>query len=361
MGEAPTLKGRIVATAIGLVLLVAVSEVVLRVSMPNWREFHGGWFMETTKVPAHGVVVVGRAGFDGHFAQNNGDFRVRIRINDFGLRNPDPVSVADGRIWVVGDSMTFGWGVEEDEMYSSVLARLSDQPTYNVASPGADVCGYQALIARMPESLRPRAVVVGLVLENDVAFVDCQKTFRAQEQMGIEAGSDGTPLLPTVKQLLTRHTALYNFFAVALKRVDVVRETLIATGLVAREHAFRPPALGADVAAAADRTAEELAALRTALPAGTPMVVLVVPGRFEVRDGDPLYRSVRQGLVAALDRRGIAVVDPFEAFRAAGFQATHFTHDGHWSPLGHRVAARALADWFAARPRGLPAQGRVGG
>ena len=45
-----------------------------------------------------------------------------------------------------------------------------------------------------------------------------------------------------------------------------------------------------------------------------------------------------------LVRRGISAVDPLTAFTAAGFGPTHFKHDGHWSALGHRIAAEAVAD-----------------
>ena len=75
---------------------------------------------------------------------------------------------------MIGDSMTFGWGVEHAEMYSRVLENLLGRPVYNLASPGTDICGYQSMVARMPQSAKPRAVVVGLILENDVREYDCQ-------------------------------------------------------------------------------------------------------------------------------------------------------------------------------------------
>ena len=32
--------------------------------------------------------------------------------------------------------------------------------------------------------------------------------------------------------------------------------------------------------------------------------------------------------------------------KAAGFSAVHFAHDGHWTPLGHELAASAVAEWL---------------
>ena len=341
MDDAPKLtwKGRVIAVGVGVVLLAFAAEGVLRIAMPHWREFYSGWFMRTIDVPDHGMVTTGRPGFDGYFAQNNGDFRVRIQVNDFGLRNPDPVDKAQDSVWFVGDSMTFGWGVERSEIYSAVAGRLGKFPTYNVASPGANVCGYQALVARMPEGARPRAVIVGLILENDIAAYDCRKAARdapPAEKMSAKG----------LKVFLTRNTALYNFLAVSLKRVGFVRDMLTALGLIAKEHAYTRALSESGMAAATERTAAEIEVIRNALPVGTPFAVLIVPARFEVRDSDAFYRDLRQSMLAALAKRGIHAIDPIEKFLSAGFKPTHFAHDGHWSPLGHVLAGQAAAEWL---------------
>ncbi len=343
-----TWRGRILAIVIGFVALIVCSELLLRIVMPHWREYYSGWFITSASVPGHGSVALGRAGFQGHFAQNNGDFRVHIAINAFGLRNNDPVAAAQGRIWVVGDSMTFGWGVEQPEMYSTVAADISGLPTYNIASPGTNVCGYQALLARMPRDMRPRAVVIGLVLENDIADYDCAANARSRE----EAVTAETRLiewsLVDFKYFLTGKSALYNFFAVSLKRIDLINRSLIAIGLAAQPH-ISPHAMPPDIL---DRqtvkTAMELKTLRDQLPPGTPYAVLVMPTRFEIRDNDSAHRSLRLKMIAALSARGIETIDLFAGFAAAGFAPTHFRHDGHWSPEGHRIAGAALARWFAA-------------
>ena len=325
------------------------AEGVLRVAMPHWREFYSGWFMRETAVPGRGAVIIGEPGFDGHFAQNNGDFRVRITINEFGLRDADPVAAAAGRIWIIGDSMSFGWGVEQDQMYSSVIGGALNAPTYNVASPGTDVCGYQALLARMPEDVKPRAVVVGLVLENDVHPYDCAAAARRRNREAVFG--DGVEIVDwiAVKRLLTRYLALYNFLAVAVKRVDVIRDALTALGVIREGHLYRRHIADTALDAAVEKTADELALLRAMLPRGVPFGVLLVPVRFEIKDGDVLYRRLRERMSNALTSRGIAFIDPFDRFVAAGFGPTHFAHDGHWSALGHRLAGEEAAVWLKPR------------
>ncbi|MDA1091324.1 MAG: hypothetical protein O3A85_13540, partial [Proteobacteria bacterium] len=292
--------------------------------------------MATTFVPGFGSTTIGKAGFKGHFAQNNGDFRVRIKINDFGLRNPESVEKAGGRVWVVGDSFTFGWGVEQNEMYSSVIAQALGTATYNVASPGTNVCGYQALIARMPAKVRPRAVVVGLTMENDISLYDCNKADRknTDKQKAGESASRGdeaallNPSLAGFKGLLFRQSAFYNVAITAMKRVQVINEWFVRLGLAAREHVDRKTIAANTVDAIAKSTAGELVRLRNLLAPQTPLLVLLIPARFDIRDGAPVYRQLRQSMARELSNRGLTFIDPFDEFKRAGFGPTHFPHDG---------------------------------
>ena len=350
MSEGLTWKGRLVAFAVGVVLTLLLAEGILRAAMPEWRDFHSGRFMQRLDVPGFGLVTVGRPGFDGYFAQNNGDFRVRITINDFGFRDPDPVLSADGRVWIVGDSMAFGWGVEQGEMYSSVIRRLLNIPTYNVASPGTDVCGYQALVARMPEITEPRAVILGLILENDVAVYDCRGRARRQEKASTVALVE--PFRPLtwlhVKVQLRRYLAFYNFLAVSLKRVDVVERLLVAMGIVSEGHEYRRSFTDTVFDDAITRTAEEIVALRALFPLDVPFAVLIAPVRFELKNNDAFHKRLRLAMKDALRSRGIAFIDPYEGFAKAGFQPTHFVHDGHWSVRGHALAGEYASAWLAS-------------
>ena len=337
-----TKPGAVLALVAGSVVALLAAELALRVAMPHWREFWSGWFVTTD---AAAGVAVGRAGYDGYFAQNNGDFRVRIRINESGLRDPAPAATANGQIWAVGDSMTFGWGVEIEQSYAKLAERALGRGVYNLASPGADVMGYEALIKRMPEGVRPAAVVVGLVLENDLA------EYRAAPQPAAPASDApaASGMRDDLKIWLTTNSALYNFFATALKRSDAIADLLIRAGLVERAQGYRYVFDSANVDALVASTAEELANLKRLLPDGAPLAVLVVPGRFEIRDRDPIFRGVREKMLAALAARGIEAIDVFDRFAAAGFVPTHFIHDGHWNARGHEIAGQAVAAWLGTK------------
>lgn len=196
-----TWAGALLALIVGGVLALAAAEAAVRVAMPHWREFWSGWFITTDRTSGF-PVAVGRAGFDGMFAQNNGDFRVRVRINDLGLRDDVPAAAANGQVWAVGNSMTFGWGVEADQAYAKVAERALGRGVYNVASPGADVIGYENLIKRMPAGVRPAAVIVGLVLENDLADYAAESQAAAAPPAAASAPAS-EPLSDRLKILLT--------------------------------------------------------------------------------------------------------------------------------------------------------------
>ena len=344
----PTFFGKILALTIGLIFFIIIAEILTRTIMPHWKNFQSGSFMKSTQVPGHTNVATGVPGFDDYFAQNNGDFRVRITINNFGLRNPDPIIKADNRIWVIGDSMTFGWGVEQQQMYSSLLANISGWKTYNIASPGTTVCGYQALVDRMPKTIKPSAVVVGLILENDILRYDC-KALAQEEKNTLKFGESITFF--DFKKFLTRNMALYNFVASSLKKIPLIESTLVYLGLAAEPHTYRQKFRDNELFAATKETVRELLNLKKQFPFGTPFAVLIAPARFEIKDSNPFYKKLREEITNALDRVNITTIDPIDGFLKKGFSATHFAHDGHWNALGHKIAATAINKWILTLPK----------
>ena len=215
--ERISLLNSAIAIGMGVVLTILIAEAVLRAVFPGWREFDAARFTSFITIENYGILKIGKPGFDGYFSQNNGDFRTHIKINQFGLRNPEPIEKAGGRIWIIGDSMAFGWGIEQNEIYSEVIQKTLGIQTYNLAAPGNDICGYQKMAARIPAGLRPKAVIVGLILENDVKDYDCRALFR---QFNIDKPAklpSSTSISRTrIKVFLTRSSATYNFIAVSL-------------------------------------------------------------------------------------------------------------------------------------------------
>ena len=340
-----TKKGWFLSLFIGLIIGLSLAEIFLRVLMPNWQEFSSSRFMTIKNVSGHLPFAMGMPNFKGYFSQNNGNFRVKININSFGFREVETIDRANGRIWVIGDSMAFGWGVEENERYSSVLSNLIGEKTYNLASPGTDLCGYQAIVAQLPINLVPKSVILGLILENDVNQYECKKDAVKWHQKNNFIKNDGINLLSfnELKVLLTNNLALYNFFTVSLKRVALLKNIFISLGLIKKPHIFNIIATKTEIHSLIVSSIKEITNLKSMLPPDIPFYVLLAPTRLEIRDSDANSRFLRETITEKLSKIGISVIDPFEAFKNIGFNSTHFTHDGHWSKVGHELAAKEIA------------------
>ena len=86
----------------------------------------------------------------------------RVRTNQSGFRGAAPV---EGATLCLGDSTTFGWGVEEDEAWPAVLGELLGAPTINGGVPGYSTHqGRIALAAAL--RLRPRTVVLAYLVRD---------------------------------------------------------------------------------------------------------------------------------------------------------------------------------------------------
>lgn len=107
-----------------------------------------------------------------HFAPGfEGEFGVPVRLNRLGFRGAEwgPPKEAEHRVLVLGDSLTFGYGVREEEAYPQVLEGLLGTP-YRVLNAGA--IGYntdQAWQVLRKEGLpaRPSAVLLLFVGNDD--------------------------------------------------------------------------------------------------------------------------------------------------------------------------------------------------
>ena len=97
-----------------------------------------------------------------------------VTTNSMGFRNHEvKVAAAAGTVRIVnlGDSVTFGWGVDEGRSYSALLGRMLKKEgafeVINTGIPSLDSTGVDRLLARI-EHLRPRLVTINMGL-NDLA------------------------------------------------------------------------------------------------------------------------------------------------------------------------------------------------
>jgi SGNH hydrolase-like domain, acetyltransferase AlgX len=94
-------------------------------------------------------------------------FRAVHRTDEFGFRNPAPWPQR-AEIVAVGDSLTFGYGVRDNEAWPKVIDQaLPGMHTINLGLIGAGPEQYYRLYETFGRKLQPKLLLVGLFVRND--------------------------------------------------------------------------------------------------------------------------------------------------------------------------------------------------
>lgn len=102
------------------------------------------------------------------------EFSYRVRINNLGFRDRDfAVRKSSARLLAIGDSFTYGWGVDGEDSWPKAMERelRRDGPDIEVANLGAPGAGpreYAALAERAIPLLRPDLIVVAMLQADDL-------------------------------------------------------------------------------------------------------------------------------------------------------------------------------------------------
>lgn len=363
-------------------LLVAGIELAFRLAIfPGWRDLQHDMYVR------HPVF--------GHYTKPNLDIRrlnpgnwdVRVRTNALGMRGlPGNLERELAGIWLIGDSNAFGGYVDDAAILSARLGGRG-MPVANLASEGHDL-SHQARVVRWlgQQGHRPRAVVAAVSLYHGirpyrdmVAELNRPLPEQAPESRprahdilaarlrGLAAAVPASGL--QLRAFLRANSAAYGWVKSGIMGVPVLRTLTIDLGLRTDLDLVYP--FGLDLLAPMDAgnparddlrgTADFLAATGALVERmfGVRFAVVLLPAHHQIypaafarwqsanglegRDLDPL-RSL-QGLKDELAARGVPVLDPLDALRAAPGRVT-FPDDGHLNALGHRVVADALAAWL---------------
>ena len=178
---------------------------------------------------ADGVPVAYNKGFSRQI-KNTGDYNVSININNIGLRESKQLSAATKTdIIVVGDSFSFGWGVEEHERYSNRLdAMLIDQNVFNISIP-TNFDGYEKLINYAIENnARIQKLIVGVTMENDLSLYGIKKIRDNKTQQS----SRGIVGFNSLKMYLREHSAAYFLITSLIHSNSVIRRFAVFLGII---------------------------------------------------------------------------------------------------------------------------------
>jgi hypothetical protein len=117
-----------------------------------------------------------------------------VHTNWLGLRDPETRQIAKGnrtRIAAIGDSFTFGWGVDDEDAWPRLLeTALKQVEVWNLGRPGAGPLEYADIAESIVDYLHPDLILVGILQGDDLE----QCTARSRPAPG--------SLMPVVKHWL---------------------------------------------------------------------------------------------------------------------------------------------------------------
>ncbi len=292
----------------------------------------------------------------------------RATVNALGLRGDLPAMPKPAgsiRVLAIGDSTTFGWGVNDDETYCVQLERLLEHayPGRRLSVVNGGVSAYDLrhdaeLLRHFASKLQPDIVLVGLYW-NDLPYEASPPDGPAPTAPVVEKPSLGAPAgsskpfrmgnqFSQVNRILRRSRMLY-ILRQAWSRA--VAPTAAASNLEQWETAVleghHSPAIDAgwrDIG----RTLDEIRAMGEA--GGFAVGVVIMPIRAQVEQSYP--RAEYQTRVSAMARSlGMFVVDPLPYFvRQPDHASLFIPYDRmHFSRLGNAQVAEAAFEALRAR------------
>jgi hypothetical protein len=370
----------IIVIAASLVASILVCELIFRTVAPEWSDQWKMW--RPDPVHAHGLQRNVR---DAVVHGISGEFAFRFSTNRQGLRLDYDVEIpkppGKDRVVLVGDSFTFGYGVEQNETFATRWQERIDPRRERIElvnagfASGFTLDTHYVFLREVGIALSPDRTVVGICLSNDLD--DLGKTkWRI---------SDGTlasvtkladfvpPWLSEMVPLWMKKSGLLNFARSGLLQQLRTRNASagpppnLTSVCTLEEEPYRAPPRPAqavsplavvDEAAANWPPAERARWVARAWSAharekGYRLTFLFIPDRQEVQGmaTEATIRrmlGVRKAFTDAAAAAGIEVLDPTLDMRArwcATRQPLYFDIDGHWNANGHRF----IAEWLGPR------------
>jgi len=326
-----------------LALLLPVMEIGVRLAVPrppSWLPIYRH----------HPFLPIYTLQSNVHATVDTGDSRWTVHTDDEGFRVGRQPRVPDERpvlVWL-GDSFTFGYGVDYESSFVGLLALAKDgrYRHVNTAVGGYGPTQYrQTLEYLLGRNLRPRVVLIGAFLGND--FLDVIESKDLPVREGILGNEGGT------KSILSQHFHLYRLATATMHRLhpygvrqhnlDLNTEVRAWTNGELREadSIFR-------------REFERMAALCQSH--GVEMAVLIIPdgtmvdalarGASRSPDGARDQSLPLQHAVSAFRDLHIRYLDLTPTLVAHPVTETYYYFDGHFTPRGHALVRDAVvSEW----------------
>jgi lysophospholipase L1-like esterase len=252
------------------------------------------------------------------------------RINAEGFRGEDLHPEKDRkRVLFLGDSYTFGWAVDQDNVLSESVERVLAKPPYNlgIEAYNLGVPGYNTLLEyhllnQVLDRYTPALVVLGYVMN------DAEPQQNVPQQPSIRYKYVTSWLFAYIKEQIN-----YHMFE---------NEPVLHTG-VAKVLADYRVAMERDEPAWAESRQAFADMVALCHERNIPFIVVIYPDYTQAFDDSYRYQAIHEEVHGWADGRGVQSVDLLDYMR--GKEATNYRvkGDGHPNGKAFAEAAQALA------------------
>jgi hypothetical protein len=301
-----------------------------------------------------------------------------IETDSVGLRSPSHSEMETAEVLVMGDSFTFGLGVEGKDRYGVLIGEMSDKNTYISGTNNGWAPPHYLKYFLLNKELTPQRIIVGLYLGNDL-WTDIRETifldgpefdfevpFRTVNEAGVLVNSK--PLANPVLEWFRRNSAfaqwLFNRLVTAGYqswfefKAGPGREPIIPNW-------FNPESLDrGEATPEAVKSFSYLPLIEKACQERNPdctLHVLLIPQDFLVYDERNAHtrltpeeaKSARNGSRSIVTyakelcaEMKLDCFNPISKLRATPSEGadTYIPEDHHWTADGHQIVAESLCD-----------------
>ena len=346
-------------TLCSIIFVLLLCEVSLRL---------GGWKV-VTFYPLAGFHQfdpdLGWIQIPNHEASFRGrDFNVRIRSNSLGFRDTEyPFSRQAGmkRIIVLGDSMTWGWGVEKDEIFCEVAEKeMKNIEFINLGQDAYGTAQEYLLFKKFGVKFSPDLTVLAFHyndLYNNSGYNLKRPNFKLQgETLILKNRPKPLSFFRKTKQLLQKNFLFFNFidykYALLIKKLGKSSDiTYRFVGCFNKNYSEKTQKAW-DLTEALLAEINELTHHR--------LLIMYIPDRLQV-ENETYQKALSSSKVNEkridmlgpnkmlnrfAENHGIPFLDLTPYLREAHERKipVYFKHDGHLTKEGHKLAGQTLKE-----------------
>lgn len=283
------------------------------------------------------------------------EYKMPVMMNSLNMRDYEihPKEKNEFRILCLGDSFTFGLGVDIEDAYPKVLERILNKGRgkfYVLNGGGSSFVGgcYDFLIKKGLE-LKPDLVIVQIFIGND--FYNARQYLRP-EIISPERKDEG--LLLKLKQLLSTKCYTADFIWSRLVQIEYMNDLLFHfhlrysnRGIFLREY----PELEKQLAKVVLEYLEKINNLCNNKE--IKVIFIVVPSKAQVFKGYLLnnkryYYKKPDEIIKTFCRSHSIVcidfLDNYEKLSRREVESFYYIIDSHWTAQGHKYAAEVLTN-----------------